>query len=81
MSSHVDKARSEIEAGKYKAAVKHLWKVQEEVLNGDHRELAPQLLELATVVQEHSDGRLHEEADMLVMYGRSGMAPSASQAS
>ncbi len=70
MSSHVDKARSEIEAGKYKAAVKDLWKVQEEVLNGGHHELASQLLELATIVQEHTDGRLREEANMLAGYGR-----------
>jgi hypothetical protein len=71
MSSHLEKAQSDIEAGKYKAAVKNLWKVQEEVLNGGHIELAPVLLELATTVRDHADGRVKEEADMLRMYAES----------
>ncbi len=71
MATHLEKAQSDVEAGKYKAAVKNLWKVQEEVLNGGHKELAPRLLELATTVRDHSDGRLKEEANMLRMYAES----------
>ena len=73
MATLLDKARKDVVNCKYKAAVKDLRKVQEEVMNGGHADLAPQLLELATTIQEQSIGRVREEAEALAQYARSAL--------
>ena len=70
METLLDKARKDVTNCKYKAAVKNLRKVQEEVVNGGHADLAPQFLELATTIQEQSIGRVREEAEELAQYAR-----------
>jgi len=66
----MEKARQEADAGNYKAAVKTLWKLNEAVLAGDDLPLATQVLELASVIQERSEGRPREEAAILAGYAR-----------
>ena len=70
METLLDKARKDVTKCKYKVAVKNLRKVQEEVVNGGHADLAPQLLELATTIQELSIGRVREEAEELAQCAR-----------
>jgi hypothetical protein len=80
METLLDKARKDVRNCKYKPAVKNLRKVQEEVKNGGHADLAPQLLELATTVQEQSIGRIREEAEELAKYARSVLDAAEVQA-
>lgn len=71
METILDKARKDVRNCKYKAAVKNLKKVQEAMVSGGHADLAPQLLELATTIQEQSIGRVRDEAGELVQSARS----------
>ena len=80
METLLDKARKDVRNCKYKAAVKNLRKVQAEVVKGGQADLAPQLLELATAVQEQSIGRVREEAEELAQYARSVLDTAVAQA-
>jgi ribosomal protein S20 len=79
METLLDKARKDVRNCKYKAAVKNLKKVQEAVVNG-HADLAPQLLELATTIQEQSIGRVRDDAGELVQSARSVLEAAEVQA-
>ena len=80
METLLDKARKDVRNCKYKAAVKNLRKVQDEVVNGGRADLAPQLLELATTIQEQSIGRVREEAEELAQSARSVLGAAEVQA-
>jgi hypothetical protein len=77
MSTMLDKARQQFEAGKYKAAVASLWDVEHEVRGGDDIEGAQALLDLASALREQTAGRLRADCDALSGYAHKALAQGA----
>lgn len=77
MSASLDKAKREVDAGNFKAAVKSLWKVQDQLISGGDDAMAPQLLELASAIRERSQGRTREESEILAGYARAVIGQAA----
>jgi hypothetical protein len=73
MSTMLDKARQQFEAGKYKAAVASLWDVEQEVRGGDDIEGAQALLDLASALREQTAGRLRADCDALSGYAHKAL--------
>jgi hypothetical protein len=80
METLLDKARKDVTNCRFKAALKNLRKVREEVAGSGQADLAQQLLELATTIQGQSIGRVREEAGELAQYARSVLDGAAVQA-
>ena len=73
MSTMLDKARREFEAGKYKAAVSTLWDVEREVRGGDDIEGAQGLLDVASALREQAAGKFRGDCDALCGYARKAL--------
>ena len=60
MADYLEKARQQVAAGKYKAAIATLWFVEPQAREGD-REVAQGLLELSARLLSKTDGAVHQE--------------------
>lgn len=72
MSTTLERARGQIEAGKYKAARDTLWEVEREVRGGDTGG-AQGLLDVASDLRERTTGSVRDECDELVGRARKAL--------